>query len=137
MSEEAPMNIGALVRHPIVAEHRVLRIQTKLHRWAAAEADRRFDDLFNLVADPAFLVVAWNRVRRNKGARTAGIDAATAASIESRQHGVAGFLTELRSQLKDRTFTPVPVRTVQIPKANGKVRRLGIPRSRTGSCKRP
>lgn len=40
---------------------------------------------------------------------------------------MAGFLTELRSQVKDRTFTPVPVRTVQIPKANGKVRRLGIP----------
>ena len=127
MSEDAPMNIGALVVHPFVAEHRVLRIQTKLHRWAAAEADRRFDDLFNLVADPAFLVVAWNRVRRNKGARTAGIDAATAASIESRQHGVAGFLTELRSQVKDRSFEPVPVRTVSIPKANGKTRRLGIP----------
>lgn len=127
MSEDAPVNIDALVRYPILAEHRVLKIQTKLHCWAAAEADRRFDDLFNLVADPAFLVVAWSRVRRNKGARTAGIDAATAASIESRQHGVAGFLTELRSQVKDRTFTPVPVRTVQIPKANGKVRRLGIP----------
>lgn len=127
MSEDAPVNIDALVRHPILAEHRVLKIQTKLHRWAAAEADRRFDDLFNLVADPAFLVVAWNRVRRNKGARTAGIDAATAASVEARQHGVTGFLTELRSRVKDRTFTPVPVRTVQIPKSNGKVRRLGIP----------
>ena len=127
MSEDAPMNIGALVAHPMVAEHRVLRIQTKLHRWAAAEADCRFDDLFNLVADPAFLVVAWRRVRRNKGARTAGIDAATAASIESSQHGVAGFLTDLRCQVKDRTFQPVPVRTVQIPKANGKSRRLGIP----------
>src|SRR3954471_15770722 len=100
MSEDAPMNIGALMRHPIVAEHRVLRIQTKLHRWAAAEADRRFDDLFNLVADPPFLVVAGNRVRRSRGARTGGIDAATAASIESRQHGSAGFLTELRSQVK-------------------------------------
>src|SRR5215207_1540962 len=109
------------------AEWRVLKIQAKLHQWAGDDADRRFDDLFNLVADPAFLVVAWNRVRRNKGARTAGIDAATAASIESRQHGVAGFLTELRSEVKNRTFQPVPVRTVQIPKANGKVRRLGIP----------
>ena len=46
MSEDAPMNIGALVAHRMVAEHRVLRIQTKLHRRAAAEADRRFDDLF-------------------------------------------------------------------------------------------
>jgi RNA-directed DNA polymerase len=40
---------------------------------------------------------------------------------------VAGFLSDVRSQLKDRTFTPAPVRTVAIPKANSKVRRLGIP----------
>lgn len=66
MSEDAPVNIDALVRYPILAEHRVLKIQTKLHCWAAAEADRRFDDLFNLVADPAFLVVAWSRVRETR-----------------------------------------------------------------------
>ena len=51
------------------AERRVLEIQTKLHRWATDDPDRRFDDLFNLVDDPAFLVVAWDRVRGNKGAR--------------------------------------------------------------------
>jgi hypothetical protein len=38
-------------------------MQTKLHQWAMADPDRRFDDLFNLVYDPAFLVVAWRRVR--------------------------------------------------------------------------
>jgi hypothetical protein len=53
------------------AERRVLEIQTKLHRWAIEDPDRRFDDLFNLVTDPAFLLVAWDRVRSNKGARTA------------------------------------------------------------------
>jgi RNA-directed DNA polymerase len=126
MSEDAPVNIGALVAYPSVAEHRVLKIQTKLHCWAAAEADRRFDDLFNLVVDPAFLVVAWNRVRSNKGARTAGIDAATAASIESRQHGVAGFLAELRSQVKDHVQTGAGTHRADT-EANGKSRRLGIP----------
>jgi RNA-directed DNA polymerase len=54
------------------AEARVLGIQTKLHRWATDDPGRRFDDLFNLVADPAFLVVAWDRVRGNWGARSAG-----------------------------------------------------------------
>src|SRR6266480_5293290 len=49
------------------AERRVLGIQTKLHRWARDDPHRRFDDLFNLVADPAFLLVAWERVRGNKG----------------------------------------------------------------------
>jgi hypothetical protein len=37
-------------------------MQAKLHRWAAADAGRRFDDLFNLVHDPATLRVAWDRV---------------------------------------------------------------------------
>ena len=39
------------------AEHRVLVMQKKLHRWAVADPGRRFDDLANLVYDPAFLVV--------------------------------------------------------------------------------
>ena len=45
------------------AERRVLKIQTKLHRWARDDPRRRFDDLFNLVADPGFLLVAWDRVQ--------------------------------------------------------------------------
>ena len=49
------------------AEMQVLRIQTKLHQWATDDPDRRFDDLFNLVYDPAVLVVAWARVRGNRG----------------------------------------------------------------------
>jgi RNA-directed DNA polymerase len=38
------------------AGRRVLEIQTKLHRWANDDPDHRFDDLFNLVADPSFFV---------------------------------------------------------------------------------
>ena len=68
------MNIGAPWPDLHEAERRVLVMQTKLHRWAASDAGRVFDDLHNLVYDPAFLVVAWNRVRANKGARSAGID---------------------------------------------------------------
>jgi RNA-directed DNA polymerase len=108
------------------AERRVLEIQTKLHRWAADDSHRRFDDLFNLVADPAFLLVAWDRVRGNKGARTAGVDGKTARSIEAGQ-GVEMFLGRLRTQMRNRSFQPVPVRERMIPKANGKLRRLGIP----------
>jgi RNA-directed DNA polymerase len=107
------------------AEPRVLEIQAKLHRWAAADPGRRFDDLFNLVADPAFLLVAWARVRGNKGARTAGVDGHTALSITA-VAGVEGFLDRLRASLKDRSFRPLPVRERMIPKAGGKKRRLGI-----------
>lgn len=57
------MNTDELEWALMKAERRVLEIQTKLHRWAADDSHRRFDDLFNLVADPAFLLVAWDRVR--------------------------------------------------------------------------
>jgi len=107
------------------AELRVLEIQTKLHRWARDGPRRVFDDLFNLVADPAFLLVAWDRVRSNKGAKTAGVDGRTALSIVLRV-GVEEFLDGLRASLKDRSFRPLPVRERMIPKVGGKLRRLGI-----------
>ena len=109
----------------MLARQRVLKIQTKLHCWAREEPHRRFDDLFNLVADPAFLLIAWDRVRGNKGARTAGVDGRTTRSIEAGQ-GVGEFLDGLRSQIKDRSFHPLPVRERMIPKPGGKWRRLGI-----------
>ncbi|MFB6962917.1 hypothetical protein ACFCYB_39635 [Streptomyces sp. NPDC056309] len=49
-------------------------MQAKLHRWAVADAGRRFDDLFNFVHDPATLIVAFDRVAGNQGANTPGID---------------------------------------------------------------
>jgi RNA-directed DNA polymerase len=110
-----------------LAEARVLGIQAKLHRWAIDDPTRRFDDLFNLVCDPAFLLVGWRRVRGNMGARTAGVDGQTAAYIE-RVRGEAAFLAELRADLKARRFAPLPVRERMIPKPGGrKRRRLGIP----------
>jgi RNA-directed DNA polymerase len=110
----------------VMAERRVLEIQTKLHRWASDDPHRRFDDLFNLVADPAFLLVAWDRVRSNRGARTAGVDGQTAYSVEA-EVGAEGFLDRLRCELKDRSFRPLPSRERWIPKpGTSKRRRLGI-----------
>jgi RNA-directed DNA polymerase len=109
------------------AKHRVLEIQTKLHRWANDDPHRRFDDLFNLVTDPSFLLMAWERVEGNKGARSAGVDGRTAASVRE-GIGVENFLAELREQLRSRSFRPLPVRERMIPKPGSrKRRRLGIP----------
>ena len=60
------MNIGASWPDLVEAESRVLVMQTKLHQWAMADPGRCFDDLFNLVYDPAFLAVAWARVRATR-----------------------------------------------------------------------
>jgi RNA-directed DNA polymerase len=104
----------------------VRRMQLKLHRWTSEDKTRRFDDLFNLVYDPAFLAHAWERVASNKGARTAGADGLTVAVIKARI-GVDVFLDDIRQALKSRTYRPSPVRQVMIPKGGGKFRRLGIP----------
>jgi RNA-directed DNA polymerase len=127
MSEDAPVNTGAVAwPDDYTASVMVRRMQAKLHRWAGEDPSRRFGDLFNLVYDPAFLVHAWERVSANKGARTAGIDKATAAMIET-SPGVVAFLGQIRDSLRTGEFRPAEVRQVMIPKANGKLRRLGIP----------
>lgn len=118
------MNTDASWPDLFEAELRVHAMQTKLHQWAISDPDRRFDDLFNLVNDPAFLVVAWNRVRGNRGARTAGVDGFKPRSIV---FGTEVMLRGLRDDLKARRFTPDRVRQKSIPKAGGKIRKLGIP----------
>ncbi|HEY6423994.1 MAG TPA: reverse transcriptase domain-containing protein, partial [Pseudonocardiaceae bacterium] len=129
MPKEAPSNGGApLAETPVGPRRRVSEMQAKLHRWAAADPGRRFDDLFNFVHDPATLIVAFDRVAGNTGSRTAGVDGLTVADVEE-QVGVPGFLDDLRARLRAGTFRPLPVRERKIPKpgGSGKVRALGIP----------
>lgn len=127
MSGDTPVNTGVLEwPHPDAAYFRVRKMQAKLHQWAKDNPSRRFYDLFNLIYDPAFLVHAWERVSRNTGSRTAGIDRVTVRWIEAR-FGVVPYLHRVREEVKSRTFQPDPVRRVAIPKANGKTRKLGIP----------
>ena len=107
-----------------LAEERVLGWQTRLHRWAVQDEQARFGDLFNLVCDPATLLVAWERVKRNRGSRTAGVDGQTRKRVE--QAGVEGVLAKLREELKSGTYRPLPARERLIPKRSGKLRSLGI-----------
>jgi RNA-directed DNA polymerase len=127
-SKEAPVNTDA---PPDEASRGrwVSQIQAKLHCWAAADPDRRFGDLFNLVHHPETLAVAWDRVARNQGARSAGSDGLTVAQIEASRGGAPAFRDDLRRQLREGTFRPQPVRERKIPKpgGSGKLRRLGIP----------
>lgn len=127
MAEDTPVNIGVTKWPDENSAYEVVRrMQTKLHRWAVSDPDRRFDDLYNLVYDPAFLVHAFERVAGNAGAKTPGIDRVTVTYIRN-QVGVGAFLEHVRGLLKSRTLSPVPVRRVEIPKSSGKLRKLGIP----------
>jgi RNA-directed DNA polymerase len=120
------LNSGVSWPSPKLAQARVLGIQRKLHRWSIDDQDRRFKDLHNLVCDPATLMVAWLRVRANRGSRSAGVDGQTARYIEQ-MLGVQKFLDGLREELRSGTFRPLPVRERYIPKRGGKRRRLGVP----------
>ena len=107
------------------ASVRVRKMQTKLHRWAVADPGFRFDDVFNFVCDPAVLVMAFDRVAGNTGARTAGVDGVRATDVVV--SGVTAHLHQIRSALRQQSFRPLPVRERMIPKSGGKLRRLGIP----------
>lgn len=128
MPKDALPNGSASASVPMGSRSRVSEMQAKLHRWAAADPGRRFEDLFNFVHDPVTLLVAFDRVAGNRGARTPGVDGLTVTDVEERM-GVPGFLDDLRTCLKDGSFRPLPVRERKIPKpgGSGKVRALGIP----------
>jgi RNA-directed DNA polymerase len=118
------VNTSASWPDPETAALRVRRMQRKLHHWAVDDSGRCFDDVFNLVYDPAFLTVAWERVRTNKGARSAGTDGVVPRFLGSEESD--RMLETLYAQVKGRRFRPDPVREVMIPKSSGKMRRLGI-----------
>lgn len=125
MSRESGVDAPVAWPDADMAWLRVRKMQTKLHRWSVADHGFRFDDVFNFVCDPATLVVAFERVAGNTGARTAGVDGMRAADVES--SGVTAHLNRIRSALKAGTFRPLLLRERILPKPGGKLRRLGIP----------
>jgi RNA-directed DNA polymerase len=68
------------------------------------------------------LELAWEKVKKNRG--SAGIDDVTIAQFEVRKED---YLELLHRKLRDGTYRPKPVKRVEIPKADGGVRKLGIP----------
>jgi RNA-directed DNA polymerase len=101
----------------------VRELQRKL--WAAAKRSegRRFHALYDRIYRDDVLVEAWERVRANRGA--AGVDRMTLAVVED--YGVDRMLRELREDLRAGSYRPAPLRRVEIPKPDGRMRPLGIP----------
>jgi retron-type reverse transcriptase len=83
---------------------------------------RKWFSLIDKVYRPQTLAAAWQQVKANQGA--AGIDG---QSIERFAAEAERYLRELAEDLKEGRYQAAPVRRVDIPKAGGKTRPLGIP----------
>ena len=108
----------------------VQKLQTALHAKAKAAAGYRFYALYDKISREDILAHAYAQCRSNKGAP--GVDGQDFADIEV--YGVERWLTELALALKGETYQPEPIRRVFIPKANGKLRPLGISTVRDRVC---
>jgi group II intron reverse transcriptase/maturase len=101
-----------------------------LHAKAKAEAGYRFYALYDKISREDILAHAYAQCRSNKGAP--GVDGQDFADIEA--HGEQRWLGELALALRQGTYRPDPIRRVFIPKANGKLRPLGISTVRDRVC---
>ena len=108
----------------------VQKLQTALHAKAKAEAGYRFYALYDKISRDDILAHAYAQCRSNKGAP--GVDGQDFADIEA--YGVERWLGELALALRQETYRPEPIRRVFIPKANGKLRPLGISTVRDRVC---
>jgi RNA-directed DNA polymerase len=108
----------------------VQKLQTALHAKAKAEAGYRFYALYDKISRDDILAHAYAQCRSNKGAP--GVDGQEFADVEV--YGVERWLGELALALREESYRPDPIRRVFIPKANGKLRPLGISTLRDRVC---
>ncbi len=111
---------GEMIKAPISLQD----LRRKLYIKAKTESSWRFWGLYVHVCKIETLRAAYASARANQGAP--GVDGVTFETIE--QQGVERFLNQIRDELTQSTYTPLPPRKTEIPKDGGrKVRILSIP----------
>lgn len=101
------------------------QLRWKLNQKAKKEPKFRFYALYDRVYRPDVLEAAWKHV--GKRGKACGIDGIVAEDILDKEGGLERFLACLHEELKSKSYKPDAVKRVEIPKADGKKRPLGIP----------
>lgn len=86
--------------------------------------DKRVRNLSDLIHHPQWLEEAAKKVLKRSKGKAPGVDGVTVDQFNKR---FDLSTDELRVELKKGTYRPQPLRRGEIPKANGKMRQLGIP----------
>ncbi len=91
--------------------------------YEKSKSDCKFVDLISIIASEENIKLAYRNIKKNKGSKTHGTDGETIADLEKWQTDT--LIKHIRKKLA--FYQPQAVRRVEIPKANGKTRPLGIP----------
>ena len=91
--------------------------------YADSKKGRIFQNLMEIISSPENIRLAYRNIKRNSGSNTSGTDNATIKDIQT--ISIEKYVEIVQKKLS--YYKPKPVKRVEIPKPNGKLRPLGIP----------
>ena len=109
-------------RSEIPSAERLQTLQEKLYQKAKQEPEFKFYILYDKMYIPYMLKEAWKKVKAKHS--VAGVDNQTVGDVEN--YGVEKYLQEVGEELRKQTYQPQPIKRIYRPKANGKLRPIGI-----------
>ncbi len=91
--------------------------------YKQSKGGQKFNHLYNIITSRDNILLAYRKIKRNKGSKTAGTNKHNIKFWEERN--IEEYVTYIQERLEN--YVPQPVRRKEIPKPNGKKRPLGIP----------